>query len=200
VFEHAWQCYVNSCCNYCATGAFVCAVCCGSAVCFWLKYHHSLKWLKVYLLASTMPVKMSAAKAAATATSKPKKCVLKDASKDKAAELGVTMGDVSNFLVQLAKTKAGVAGNPEDAAKTGTLALYKSLGRFDEEKKALVAKWKLDKSCKWFSEYTHSREKENAVSTEALLGFGTRHLTLIYVLLLLCISYQRGNLWLLLHL
>jgi hypothetical protein len=108
--------------------------------------------------------KMTAAKAAAVKAAQPKKSAL--ASKAKANEVGVKIGEVSNFLTQM-KTSA----HPD---KVATLALYKSLGRFDQEKKNLVAKWKLDKSCKWFSEYTQSREKETIVATESLLGFGTR--------------------------
>jgi tryptophanyl-tRNA synthetase len=107
-----------------------------------------------------MPAKMSAAKAAAVKVIQPK------IVKDKVPESGATTGDVSNFITQSKKSS-----NPD---KVATLQLYQSLGRFDTEKKNLVAKWKLDKTCKWFSEYTHSREKEHEVKTESLLGFGTR--------------------------
>jgi hypothetical protein len=107
--------------------------------------------------------RMTAAKAAATKAAQPKKTII---SKAKGEEVGVTMGEVSNFL-----TQSKGSTNPD---KLNTLALYQSLSRFDQEKKNLVAKWKLDKSCKWFSEYIRSREKETVVSTEALLGFGTR--------------------------
>ena len=107
--------------------------------------------------------KMTAAKAAAVKAAQPKKSAL---SKAKGNEVGVNLGEVSNCLTQLKASS--------DPNKVATLELYQSLSRFDQEKKNLVAKWKLDKTCKWFTEYTHSREKETEVKTESLLGFGTR--------------------------
>ena len=52
---------------------------------------------------------------------------------------------------------------------------YKSLGRFDQDKKELIANWKMDKSCKWMQSFSKSLEKTASVECEIISGWGTRH-------------------------
>ena len=54
--------------------------------------------------------------------------------------------DISNFLGQMKRANSDVA--------VALYNHYKTLGKFDEQKQAFVAKWKADKSCKWYSSYS----------------------------------------------
>lgn len=79
--------------------------------------------------------------------------------------------DQSNFSTQLLK-----------AEKDGTIsedqmhvwAKYRSLGRFDKEKRDLIAQWKQDRSCKWIQHYSRSSEKASSVEQSTVSGWGTR--------------------------
>ena len=80
--------------------------------------------------------------------------------------------DQSNFATQM-----------NNAAKSGQLkpdqeavwSKYKTLGRFDQDKKDLIAQWKMDKSCKWIQHFSKSQEKISSVVEESVHGWGTRH-------------------------
>ena len=74
--------------------------------------------------------------------------------------------DISNFLGQMKR-----------ASSDDAVALYnhyKTLGKFDAQKQALVAKWKADKSCKWYSSYSESFEKTSASKKQGAVGWSTR--------------------------
>ena len=74
--------------------------------------------------------------------------------------------DISNFLGQMKR-----------ASSDDAVALYnhyKTLGKFDAQKQALVAKWNADKSCKWYSSYSESFEKTSASKKQGAVGWSTR--------------------------
>ena len=74
--------------------------------------------------------------------------------------------DISNFLGQMKRA------NSDDAV--ALYNHYKTLGKFDAQKQALVAKWKADKSCKWYSSYSESFEKTSASKKQGAVGWSTR--------------------------
>lgn len=51
---------------------------------------------------------------------------------------------------------------------------YKTLGRFDAEKTAIVEKWSADKSCKWFTEYSMSHNRCEETASTVVNGWGSR--------------------------
>ncbi|CAE7800166.1 unnamed protein product [Symbiodinium necroappetens] len=74
--------------------------------------------------------------------------------------------DLCNFLTQ-------VKGS-DQPDKVAVYKHYTSLGRYDKQKKELLALWKNDKSCKWYGSWSKRvtfTEKEEA---EGRTGFGTR--------------------------
>ena len=74
--------------------------------------------------------------------------------------------DISNFLGQMKR-----------ASSDDAVALYnhyKTLGKFDAQKQTLVAKWKADKSCKWYSSYSESFEKTSVSKKQGAVGWSTR--------------------------
>ena len=74
--------------------------------------------------------------------------------------------DLCNFLTQ-------VKGS-DQPDKVAVYKHYTSLGRYDKQKKELLALWKKDKSCKWYGSWSKRvtfTEKEEA---EGRTGFGTR--------------------------
>ena len=60
--------------------------------------------------------------------------------------------DISNFLGQMKRATS------DDAV--ALYQHYKTLGKFDAQKQTLIAKWKADKSCQWYSSYSESFEKQ----------------------------------------
>ena len=84
----------------------------------------------------------------------------------------VSKGDQSNFTTQMnSASKAGQLTPEQEAA----WSKYKTLGRFDKDKKELIAQLKMDKSCKWIQHCSKSQEKVASVECETVGGWGTRH-------------------------
>jgi hypothetical protein len=81
----------------------------------------------------------------------------------------VSQADTRNFLTQLKNPKGE---NVEE--KSQLYAIYSNLSRFDHERKEIIEKWKKDKSCKWWQEYSHVRTKGETKSRKGLAGFGTK--------------------------
>jgi hypothetical protein len=77
----------------------------------------------------------------------------------------------SNFVTQMAagQQKGTLTPDQQDA-----WSKYRSMGRFDVDKKELIAQWKVDKSCKWIQHFSKSSEKETSVASETISGWGTR--------------------------
>ena len=81
------------------------------------------------------------------------------------------------------KAQSNFSTQMNNAAKAGQLTAdqeavwskYKTLGRFDQDKKDLIAQWKMDKSCKWMQHFSNSKEKIASVECESVHGWGTRH-------------------------
>jgi len=105
-----------------------------------------------------MPPKGAAAAKKAAATATPKV--------DKPPPMNKL--DVSNFITSLA------AAGKTDPAKQQCLDLYKGLARFDGMKAEILAKWKMDKTCKWICNYQQEKTKTVTNSTTILEGFGTK--------------------------
>lgn len=130
--------------------------------------------------ASKKAAKKAAAKAAAAAEKAPAKAAPKvktePASPSRPAgpqeiapvnlEEAVDKKDISNFLGQMKRATA------ED--QVALYNHYKSLGKFDAQKQSLVAKWKADKSCKWYSSYSESFEKSSSSKKQGAVGWSTR--------------------------
>ena len=74
--------------------------------------------------------------------------------------------DLSNFITQLK--------NSTDPNKMQVYTMYQGMSRFDSQKKEIIRKWKMDKSCKW----VNSMEQQISATTEAksttLEGWGTK--------------------------
>lgn len=71
--------------------------------------------------------------------------------------------DFANFAYHNAKSKPLVAA-----------ALQAYRASKGSEKKAILAKWKADKTCSWSSEFTTTNSTEHASSTGAIRGFMTK--------------------------
>lgn len=78
----------------------------------------------------------------------------------------VDKNTVCNFLTTMKHT--------DDQSKAAIYDHYKGLGRFDAEKMQIIARWKLDKTCKWATSYLQERTKMESSSYTSLSGFGTR--------------------------
>ena len=74
--------------------------------------------------------------------------------------------DISNFLGQMKRATS------DDAV--ALYQHYKTLGKFDAQKQTLIAKWKADKSCKWYSSYSESFEKTSSTKKQGAVGWSTR--------------------------
>ena len=119
------------------------------------------------------PVKKTIDKAADAASALGKKDLKKqllaeaNAKADEDAKKIAEKKQISNMITTL---KNG-AQSPERAA---TLNYYKSLGHFDKEKKTILERFYLDKSCKWFTQYYEEKIKSDEVKDTSLRGFGTK--------------------------
>lgn len=79
--------------------------------------------------------------------------------------------DQSNMITQL---KAGA--NKGDEAKQKALNIYQALPRFSDEKKKMLEKWKLDKTCSWAVSMTNTFEESHQSSQNSQSGFVTKFL------------------------
>ena len=91
--------------------------------------------------------------------------------KRKSADVDVTKNDQANFSTQMNAAANKGTLNPDQLAMW---TKYKKMGRYDEDKKELIAQWKLDKSCKWIQHFRKSQEKSSTVENDSLSGWGTR--------------------------
>ena len=118
-------------------------------------------------------VKTAKMKAAAKGTAK---CQSKARAKKRSSSSAVadeqndevSHKDQVNFLIQMANTK--------DPTKLQLINHYKSLGRFDIEKKQMLEMWKRDKSCKWFVSYARTKGISKTSEATGFTGFGTKWL------------------------
>ena len=97
--------------------------------------------------------------------SKPSTGEAKAKAKAKAAP-PVDKNTVCNFLTTMKHT--------DDQSKAAIYDHYKGLGRFDAEKMQIIARWKLDKTCKWATSDLQERTKIESSSSTSLSGFGAR--------------------------
>ncbi|CAE7276821.1 unnamed protein product [Symbiodinium sp. CCMP2456] len=74
--------------------------------------------------------------------------------------------DLCNFLTQ-------VKGS-DQPDKVAVYKHYTSLGRYDKQKKELLALWKSDKSCKWYGSWSKRVTFTENEEAEGRTGFGTR--------------------------
>jgi hypothetical protein len=87
--------------------------------------------------------------------------------------------DRSNYLVQM---QTGSANNKLNTNQESAWDFYKSLGRYDEKKKAIVAAWKVDKGMgKWKNTFSESFGKETTKEKELLEGYCTKLFGSIFV-------------------
>ena len=62
-----------------------------------------------------------------------------------------------------------------DAYSKAFMEQYNSLGRFDQQKDALLASWQQDKSLKtWYNNYKEVKTKKEEVNQEGAIGYGTQ--------------------------
>ena len=80
--------------------------------------------------------------------------------------VAMNKGDVSAMLGTLGR-------GTQTPERSAVLAKYKSLDRFDKEKAAILEKFRLDKSCKWWGTYAKESKKEASNEDACLTGFGT---------------------------
>lgn len=77
-------------------------------------------------------------------------------------------------------SKLDMAGFITAAKKTSNAALrqaydeHVNLPRFDSRKAAIVARWKVDKSCRWVTDYIQTMGQSTEKSTVTMQGYGTR--------------------------
>ena len=91
----------------------------------------------------------------------------------------ISRDDQKLFGTVMAKNdKAGVLSVDQAQARSK----YKSMGRFDQDKKELIAQWKLDKSCKWIHHFTKVQEKSSVVENDIISGWGTRSAIFLFCL------------------
>jgi hypothetical protein len=91
----------------------------------------------------------------------------------------VSTHDKANFVTQL-KTQG-----LKDETKASLLSHYSALPRFSQIKNEIVQKWKLDKTCRWATEYLQTTEKATFQKTSEEEGYGTRHLIETCILMFL---------------
>jgi hypothetical protein len=117
-----------------------------------------------------------------SATVPPVKAAKRKAADEK-EEAEVTASDQSNFSTQMNNAAKSGQLSPDQEA---VWSKYKTLGRFDKDKKALISQWKMDKSCKWLQHFSKSQEKTASVECETVSGWGTRHPFLVkYIIIFL---------------
>ena len=94
----------------------------------------------------------------------------------------------NNFLNQLKAAKKRVDdGRPNegDEAKCQVLEKYTKLGKYDEEKQALLALWSKDKSMNWWMTYEEQKGSKYSEAVDGFKGFGSRQtfdcLTIVYI-------------------
>ena len=73
---------------------------------------------------------------------------------------------ISNFITQMSKST--------DPNKQSLISHYKSLSRFDEQKKEILQKWRMDKTCSWSQSYLKEITSSTASSSTEGQGFGTK--------------------------
>ena len=74
---------------------------------------------------------------------------------------------ISNFITQMSKST--------DPNKQSLISHYKSLSRFDEQKKEILQKWWMDKTCSWSQSYLKEITSSTASSSTEGQGFGTKY-------------------------
>ena len=94
----------------------------------------------------------------------------------------------NNFLNQLKAAKKRVdEGRPNegDEAKCQVLEKYTKLGKYDEEKQAILALWSKDKSMNWWMTYEEQKGSKYSEAVDGFKGFGSRQtfdcLTIVYI-------------------
>ena len=95
----------------------------------------------------------------------------------------------NNFLNQLKAAKKRVdEGRPNegDDAKCQVLEKYTKLGKYDEERQAILALWSKDKSTNWWMTYEEQKGSKYTEAVDGFKGFGSRQtfdcLTIVYIL------------------
>jgi hypothetical protein len=99
----------------------------------------------------------------------PKEKKLKVGAAEGAPEVAAKRSDnlaKANFNTQMKKS--------ENDNHMACYKHYKTLGRFDAEKTAIVEKWSADKSCKWFNEYSMSHNRCEETESRVVNGWGSR--------------------------
>ena len=76
----------------------------------------------------------------------------------------------STMITCLAKRVATGTATSEEKS---TLETYQGAPRFSALKDELLANYKKDKSCKWFTEYTHKIDKEKTDTMSGQSGYAT---------------------------
>lgn len=94
----------------------------------------------------------------------------------------------NNFLNQLKAAKKRVdEGRPNegDDAKCQVLEKYTKLGKYDEERQAILALWSKDKSMNWWMTYEEQKGSKYTEAVDGFKGFGSRQtfdcLTIVYI-------------------
>ena len=80
--------------------------------------------------------------------------------------------DQSNFSTQMAKAQKEGKLTPDQES---VWSKYKAMGRFDQDKKELIAQWKNDKSCKWVDTFKRIQMKSSSVERDKISGWGARY-------------------------
>ena len=87
----------------------------------------------------------------------------------------VHRGELSNMLTQLRGAKKRLAANQSknvsiDTAKSHLLEHYEKWSRSSDEKRALLDKWRTDKTCSWWVTYQEEKGQETTAATESYGG------------------------------
>jgi hypothetical protein len=143
-----------------------------------------------------MPASKSSASKEPAATSVKKKVIgkkstaaaeVEEATKERKALLAKELKlKQSNFssCVGLAKKRiqSGTSAEPEaDKHLVEAAQTYGEMGRFNPEKKLLLANWQKDKTMSWWLVYEENRTKSFETTVTGAEGFGTKYLVLVYM-------------------
>jgi hypothetical protein len=145
------------------------------------------------LLAMPAPKSTAAKENAATSGRKKvvgKKCKAaaesEEAAKQKEKEAKELKKNQSNFSSSAGHAKkriqSGSSTDPEaDKHLVEAAQMYGEMGRFNPEKKLLLANWQKDKSMAWWIVYEETRTKSFETTVTGAEGFGTKYLVLVYM-------------------
>ena len=94
-------------------------------------------------------------------------------------------GDQQLMINSLKQAKIRIENGRQienDDLRVEVLEKYQSLGRFDQEKKTLLAQWQKDESLQWWKTYEESKGQAVTKEEDGLEGHGSRQINIFHVL------------------